>query len=77
MCWRDDAKAFKAKDMLHLPLSMRRKTGNYRFSIPGIPSLYLGNSSCAYWIELGCPPEYKFNVAPVVLDGKQKIFNVD
>lgn len=72
----EDAKAFKAKDMLHLPLSMRGKTGNYRFSIPGIPSLYLGNSSYACWIELGCPPEYKFNVAPVVLDGEQKIFNL-
>lgn len=72
----DDANAFKAKDMLHLPLSMRGKTGNYRFSIPGIPSLYLGNSSYACWIELGCPPEYKFNVAPVVLDGNQKIFNL-
>lgn len=72
----DDAKAFKAKDMLHLPFSMRGKTGNYRFSIPGIPSLYLGNSSYACWIELGCPPEYRFNVSPVVLDGKQKIFNL-
>ena len=72
----DDAKAFKAKEMLHLPLSMRGKTGNYRFSIPGIPSLYLGNSSYACWIELGCPPEYKFNVAPVVLEGNQKIFNL-
>lgn len=72
----DDAKTFKAKDMLHLPLSMRGKTGNYRFSIPGIPSLYLGNSSYACWIEMGCPPEYKFNVAPVVLDGEQKIFNL-
>lgn len=72
----DAATAFKAKDMLHLPLSMRGKTGNYRFSIPGIPSLYLGNSSYACWIELGCPPEYKFNVAPVVLDGNQKIFNL-
>lgn len=72
----DDAKAFKAKEMLHLPLSMRGKTGNYRFSIPGIPSLYLGNSSYACWIELGCPPEYKLNVAPVVLEGNQKIFNL-
>lgn len=72
----DDAKAYKAKEMLHLPLSMRGKTGNYRFSIPGIPSLYLGNSSYACWIELGCPPEYKFNVAPVVLEGNQKIFNL-
>ena len=72
----NEAKAYKAKEMLHLPLSMRGKTGSYRFSIPGIPGLYLGNSSYACWIELGCPAEYKFNVAPVVLDGKQKIFNL-
>lgn len=72
----NDIITYKAKDMLHLPLSMRGKTGNYRFSLPGIPSLYLGNSSYACWVELGCPPEYKFNVSPVVLDGSQKIFNL-
>lgn len=72
----EDAKSYKAKDMLHLPFSMRGKTGNYRFSIPGIPSLYLGNSSYACWIELGCPPDYRFNVSPVVLEGEQKIFNL-
>lgn len=72
----DDVHTYKAKEMLHLPLSMRGKTGNYRFSIPGIPSLYLGNSSYACWIELGRPPEHKFNVAPVVLDGSQKILNL-
>ena len=34
-------KSFKAKDMIHLPNSMRSKSGNYRFSIPGNPSMYL------------------------------------
>ena len=37
--------AYEAKDMLHLPLKLRAKSGNYRFSIPGNPSLYLSNSS--------------------------------
>lgn len=59
-----------------MPFSMREKTRNYRFSIPGIPSLYLENSSYACWIELECPPEYKFNVMLVGLDGNQKIFNL-
>ena len=45
-------------------------------SIPGIPSLYLGNTSYACWLELGCPAEYKFNVSPVLLDGTQKILNL-
>ena len=30
-------KTFTAKDMLHLPNSLRSKSGNYRFSIPGNP----------------------------------------
>lgn len=67
---------YEPKDMLHLPKKKRSKTGNYRFSIPGIPSVYLGNSSYACWIELGCPSEHDFNVAPVVLDGTQQIFNL-
>lgn len=37
--------AYASKDMLHLPLKLRAKSGNYRFSIPGNPSLYLSNSS--------------------------------
>ncbi len=69
-------KGFKAKDMLHLPKSKRAISGNYRFSIPGNPSLYLANSSYGCWIETGCPPEIDFNVSPVILDGTQKIFNL-
>ena len=71
-----DPKGYPAKEMLHLPYSMRSKTGNYRFSIPGLPSLYLGNSSYACWLELGLPSASEFNVSPVALDGKQRIFNL-
>ena len=49
--------AYMAKDMLHLPLKLRAKSGNYRFSIPGNPSLYLANSSYGCWIETGFPSE--------------------
>lgn len=72
----DDPRGFKSKDMLHLPIELRGKTGNYRFSIPGIPSLYLGNSSYACWIETGRPSDHAFNVSPVLVDGTQKIFNL-
>lgn len=68
--------SFLAKDMLHLPRSLRAKSGNYRFSIPGNPSLYLSNSSYGCWIETGYLPDYEFNVAPVLLDGQQTIFNL-
>lgn len=69
-------KAFTAKDMLHLPKSMRSKSGNYRFSIPGNPSMYLANSSYGCWIEMGCPADTDFNVSPILLEGGQKIFNL-
>lgn len=68
--------AYVAKDMLHLPLKLRVKSENYRFSIPGNPSLYLANSSYGCWIETGFPSENEFNVSPVLLDGTQKIFNL-
>lgn len=72
----EEARTFGAKDMLHHPFKQRSMTGNYRFSIPGVTSLYLCNSSYGCWIEMGCPPEHDFYVSPFVLDGTQKIFNL-
>lgn len=69
-------RGYEAKEMLHLPYSKRGLTGNYRFSIPGVPSLYLGNSSYACWMELDRPSETHFNVSPVLLDGSQRILNL-
>ena len=48
---------YGAKEMLPLPRSLRSKSGNYRFSIPGNPCYYLSNSSYGCWIETGFPPE--------------------
>ena len=70
------AQTFSPKEMLHHPFTLRGVTGNYRFSIPGVTSLYLANSSYGCWIELGRPSEHDFNVSPFVLDGGQKIFHL-
>ena len=72
----EEARIFFPKEMLHLPFSMRGKSGNYRFSIPGVTSLYLSTSSYGCWIEMGRPSEHDFNVSPVILDGNQRIFNL-
>ncbi len=72
----DPSKAYTAKEMLFLPKEQRAKTGNYRFSIPGNPSLYLANSSYGCWIETGFPADRDFNVSPVLLDGQLKVFNL-
>ena len=71
-----DFKKLTAKDMLHIPFHLRGKSGSYRFSIPGVTSLYLANTSYGCWVEMGRPAEHDFYVAPFVLDGKQKIFNL-
>lgn len=71
-----DPTGFSAREMLHIPFSKRGKIGSYRFSIPGVPSLYLCNSSYGCWIEMGQPAEREFNVSPVVLDGTQRLFNL-
>ena len=67
---------FPPQEMVHIPFDKRSKSGNYRFSIPGVISSYLANSSYGCWIELGRPPEQEFNVSPIVLDDEQKIFNL-
>ncbi len=72
----DPSESYTAVDMLHLPKKLRSKSGNYRFSIPGNPSLYLSNSSYGCWIESGFPSETYFNVSPVLLDGTQRILNM-
>lgn len=71
-----DPRGFKANEMLHLPYSKRGLSGAYRFSIPGLPSYYLANSSYGCWLELGQPAERELNVSPVLLDGTQKVFNL-
>lgn len=69
-------KDFPAEEMLHIPFDMRERVKSERFSVPGLPCLYLGNTSYACWIEMGKPADYQFNVSPVRLDNSQNIFNL-
>lgn len=71
-----EAKRLKLTDMLHQPFNLRANSGSYRFSIPGVISLYLSNTSYGCWIEMGKPSEHDFYVSPIVLDGSQRIFNL-
>lgn len=67
---------FSSEDMLHIPFNKRHIVKSERFSIPGLPCLYLGNSSYACWVEMGCPADHRFNVAPILLDNTQKVLNL-
>ena len=43
------------KDMFHMPLNKRGDVATHRYSFPGYPCLYLGNSIYSCWEELGRP----------------------
>lgn len=50
-----DLFSLKREDMLHIPFDKRAIIKNYRYSINGIPCLYLGNSIYICWEELRRP----------------------
>lgn len=49
-----------SRDMRHIPANMRCNIKNYRYSINGIPCLYICNSIHCCWEELRRPPVDSF-----------------
>ncbi|MCE4565157.1 RES domain-containing protein [Maribellus sp. CM-23] len=45
------------KEIFHIPFNLRERVATQRFSIPGLPSLYLANSLFVAWEELGRPSD--------------------
>lgn len=52
---RENNHSFNKKEMFHIPFEMRGIVPTQRFSIPGFPSLYLGNTLYLCWEELNRP----------------------
>jgi hypothetical protein len=49
----EDGRPFaKPKDLFHIPFELRHKVSSQRYSIPGLPCLYLGSSIHVCWHEL-------------------------
>jgi hypothetical protein len=44
-------KNYKSKDLFHVPFENRELISTNRYSIPGFPSLYLGDSTYVCWAE--------------------------
>jgi hypothetical protein len=42
-------------DLFHVPFEQREKLSSQRYSVPGVPTLYLGSSAYVCWEELGRP----------------------
>lgn len=54
---------FNKKDILHIPFNKRELVSTERFSIAGVPCLYLGTTSLVCWLEMGKPNDNEFNVS--------------
>lgn len=71
----NNLKSPSSEDMLHIPFNKRGKIATQRFSIPGIPCMYLSTSVYCCWKELGAPEDKDFYVTHVELNDL-KIFNL-
>ncbi len=49
---RESYYQLRREDIFHIPFQLRHKTQSYRYSIPGLPCLYLSNSLFLCWEEL-------------------------
>lgn len=54
---------YSQKEMFHIPFELRTLVASQRYSIPGLPSIYLGSSIYVCWEELGRPSFNNLNVS--------------
>lgn len=73
---RVDNEKINGKDMLHIPFDKRDIVSTQRFSIPGIPCIYLSTSSYGAWIEMGCPESSQFQVSSIQVPSNMRILNL-
>lgn len=67
---------YEKEEMLHVPFDKRELCCDGRFSISGIPCLYIGNTSYVCWLEMGSPADHEFNVAPFKIDNNLTFLNL-
>ncbi|WP_418586259.1 hypothetical protein [Intestinibacter sp.] len=68
--------SFERKDMLHIPFCNRELVSTQRFSVPGVPCLYLGTTSYVCWLEMDKPQDNIFNVSAFELPENLNILNL-
>lgn len=66
----------KGKDMLHIPFNKRGVVDTQRFSISGLPCLYLSTTSFGTWLELGLPEAEYFQVSSFKIPQNLKVLNL-
>ena len=64
------------KDMLHIPFDKRGLVATQRFSIAGLPCIYLSTTSYGTWLELDSPKANEFQVSSYKIPNNLKILNL-
>lgn len=64
------------KDMLHIPFNKRGMVATQRFSIAGLPCIYLSRTSFGTWLELGLPEPDVFQVSAFKIPTNLKMLNL-
>jgi hypothetical protein len=59
----DEPAIYRRKDIFHVPFERRHRVQRQRYSIPGLPCLYLGATLFVCWDELRRPPFHKLYAA--------------
>ena len=59
----DPCTGFQKPDMFHIPFEKRHLVARQRYSLPGLPCLYLGGSLYVCWEELGRPEFHRIHLA--------------
>lgn len=72
----DSKHSLKREELFHVPFSQRRKINTNRFSIPGLPSLYLSDSIYVAWEELGRPKFDKIHASRFELSENFRVLDL-
>jgi hypothetical protein len=55
--------SYSREDLFHIPFEQVHRVSTQRYSIPGLPSLYLGGSVWVCWEEFGRPDFHRLQLA--------------
>lgn len=69
-------KLSKREDIFHIPFSKRNLVAKQRYSIDGLPCLYLGSSIFNSWLEINNTDFSKLWISKFKLKRKKKILNL-
>ncbi len=72
---RGTMQSFSKSELFHIPFEERYKVRTQRYSIPGLPCLYLGGSIWVCWEELARPPFHEMQISRFEAAGPIKLLD--